>query len=92
MESGRSPLARLLLFMICLAVAGSFFAGVHYLAIDRPAQLNPQAPENAADPCRVACIQKYILCRDNPPIEYYFHPEFQCMAALGKCYDDECKR
>ena len=34
----QSPLARLVLFMICLSVAGSIIAGVHYFAVDLPQQ------------------------------------------------------
>jgi hypothetical protein len=37
-ESGKSPLARLVLFIICLSIAGSLLAGSHYILIDRPAQ------------------------------------------------------
>lgn len=48
--AGSSPLsrlARLVLFMICLAVAASCIAGVHYAAVDHPAQNVVQAPENS---------------------------------------------
>jgi len=34
----RTPLARLVLFMVCLSIAGTFVAGTHYVMIDRPAQ------------------------------------------------------
>lgn len=37
-ESGKSPLARLALFMVCLSIAGSLLAGSHYILIDRPDQ------------------------------------------------------
>lgn len=45
-ESLRSPLARLVLFMVCLSVAGAFIAGAHYVAVDLPQQQNLQAPTN----------------------------------------------
>lgn len=45
--SEQSPLARLVLFMVFLAVAGSILGGAHYLVIDLPAQMNLPAPENA---------------------------------------------
>jgi hypothetical protein len=46
-----SPLARLVLFMVCLAVTGSLLAGLHYAAVDRPAQLHAQYPPvNSGDP------------------------------------------
>jgi hypothetical protein len=37
-ESSHSPLARLILFMFCLSIAGSLLAGTHYTVIDRPQQ------------------------------------------------------
>ncbi len=48
-QSPQSPLARLVLFMVCLAIAGSFGAGAHYYAVDVPQQNTVQAPENAAN-------------------------------------------
>lgn len=46
--SARSPLARLVLFMVCLSIAGSFVAGVHYVAVDLPQQQTVKAPANGA--------------------------------------------
>ena len=34
----QSPLARLVLFIVCLALAGSCIAGAHYYAVDLPQQ------------------------------------------------------
>ena len=34
----KSPLARLVLFMVCLSIAGAFVAGAHYYVIDLPQQ------------------------------------------------------
>lgn len=43
----RSPLTRLVLFIICMAVAASILAGVLYLAVDLPGQQQAiKAPEN----------------------------------------------
>lgn len=42
----RSPLARLVVFMVCLSIAGSVVAGVHYFAVDLPAQKVVQVPQN----------------------------------------------
>jgi len=46
----QSPLARLVLFMVCLSIAGSLVAGVHWFAIDLPVQqaraLHPPANQN----------------------------------------------
>lgn len=75
-EPERSPFARLVLFMTCLAIAGSVVAGAHYYAVDLPAQKALQAPENAQysetncalclhncmfDPDRYLCES---ICRD----------------------------
>lgn len=38
MSESRSPLARLILFMVCVSIAGSFVAGTHYVAVDLPQQ------------------------------------------------------
>lgn len=46
--STTSPLARLVLFMVCLSIAGSIVAGVHYVAVDLPEQQNVKAPANGA--------------------------------------------
>jgi hypothetical protein len=45
--SEQPPLARLVLFMICLAALGSILAGAHYLILDIPAQQNVPSPENS---------------------------------------------
>lgn len=65
-ESEQSPLARLVLFMMCLTIAGSVVAGAHYYTVDLPAQKNLQAPENAdksTNDCEV-CL-KNNQYRDN---------------------------
>jgi hypothetical protein len=41
-----SPLARLVLFMVCLSVAGSIVAGAYYYAVDLPQQQDVQVPRN----------------------------------------------
>jgi len=46
--SAPSPLARLVLFIVCLSIAGSFVAGVHYVAVDLPEQQNVKPPANGA--------------------------------------------
>ena len=70
-ESSQAPLARLVLFMICLAMAGSLVAGAYYYTVTLPTQnaaLHP--PANAGDSsancrvCRNNCIGSEIpnLC------------------------------
>ena len=51
--SAQSPLARLVLFMTCLAIAGSILAGAHYYTIDLPQQTSVVAPANSpSDNCQ----------------------------------------
>ena len=45
--SPRSPLVRLVLFMVCLAIVGTIVAGTHYYAVDLPRQKSLQIPRNA---------------------------------------------
>lgn len=46
-QSPGSPLGRLVLFIACLAIAGSILAGVLYFTVDLPAQQAAvQPPEN----------------------------------------------
>lgn len=64
-ESAKSPLTRLVLFMICLAIAGSFVAGVHYFAVDLPQQKVPEAPANGmitTGECRIHLVYCQATC------------------------------
>jgi len=60
MSETQSPLTRLVLFMICLSVAGSFTAGVHYFAVDLPQQQNVKAPSNGCMYTYGECTNDYI--------------------------------
>jgi archaellum component FlaG (FlaF/FlaG flagellin family) len=53
--SAKSPLARLVLVIICLAIAGSIVAGTHYYAVDLPQQLAspPQNPTEMMVQCNI---------------------------------------
>jgi len=61
MSEMKSPLARLVLFMVCLSVAGAFVAGVHYIAVVQPQQNIQNTPTNwGPDICGdklFSCIQ-----------------------------------
>lgn len=63
-----SPLARLVLFMVCLSIVGTVVAGAHYVAVDRPAQEAAfHAPANS-ESCTViytgSCSKiRATLCR-----------------------------
>ncbi len=62
-----TSLTRLALFMVCLSIAGSLAAGLHYAAIDLPGKVVVTAPQNGSDPdcdranmdrCMNSCITK----------------------------------
>jgi len=84
-----SPLARLVLFMICLSLAGTLVAGAHYFAVDLPQQRIALLPpsngycENLCDSthlvqfCQAECSAKYPLQRS----------EFFSKIAWLMCYD-----
>jgi hypothetical protein len=68
-QSIRSPLARLVLFMVCLSIAGSIIAGAHYYAVDLPQQNAITAPENSAgssyfSECLDQCSRDRDFCYD----------------------------
>jgi hypothetical protein len=56
----QSPLVRLVLFMFCLALAGTIIAGVHYYVVDLPAQKAVQPPDN--NWCYDQCNTAYFNC------------------------------
>ena len=66
LQSEKMPLARLMLFLICLSVAGSVGAGVHYYAVDLPEQdaqavltpRNGQELKAACNICVSGCLGK----------------------------------
>jgi len=73
-----SPLARLALFIVCLAIAGSAVATVHYVAIDLPAReaSDLQPPANAY---WVKCKNCQLACSYDPnPVECLYHCDLIC--------------
>jgi hypothetical protein len=56
--SPESPLTRLVLFIVVLAIAGTFVAGIHFFAVDLPAQKTIQAPENLVQCTTITCLPK----------------------------------
>jgi len=62
-ESARSPLGRLVFFMVCLSVAGAIVAGAHYAFVDLPQQNALQVPTNdASASCAAGCSDAYQAC------------------------------
>lgn len=62
MSEMKSPLARLVLFMVCLSVAGALIAGVHYLVVDKPLQDAVKPPSNDYSACSENCYKDYLSC------------------------------
>lgn len=63
-QNQKSPVAQLVLFMVCLAVLGTILAGAHYIAIDLPQQIAAQQPPSngglsAYDDCMARCTRIY---------------------------------
>ena len=61
--STQSPIARLILFIVCLAIAGSIVGGIHYVAVDLPQQNEAMltVPQNNN------CLAQTIACLKEPP-------------------------
>jgi len=78
-ESQRSPLASLVLFICCVAIAASLFAAAHYLVIDLPAQKDLPAPENAK-----GSTSNCKVCKNNCKVDINY---YTCLAI---CEDLEC--
>jgi len=57
-----SPLAHLVLVIVCLSVAGTCIAGVYYYAVDLPQQNNLQEPTNDLMSCSLSCDAQYYSC------------------------------
>jgi len=79
-QQGKSPLAQLVLFMVCLAVAGSIVAGAHYVVVDKPAHDALPAPANGDCP-------RYYSCQANCPLGY---GNCCCCSALYNCGIGQC--
>ena len=79
-QQGKSPLAQLVLFMVCLAVAGSIVAGAHYVVVDKPAHDALPAPANGDCP-------RYYSCQANCPLGY---GNCCCCSALYDCGIGQC--
>lgn len=65
MSESQTPLARHVLFMVCLSIAGTIVAGAHYYAIDLPQQLDVQAPNNFSDSCQQWIDKCLLYCKSS---------------------------
>ena len=85
--SERSSLARLVLFIVCLAIAGSFVAGIHYFTVDLPAQKAVQAPANG-ESCTVRhdnFCARMITSICHAPGVISIGNYYDCLRDLGCC-------
>lgn len=55
----KTPLARLVVFIFCLAILGSALATLHYVAIDLPQQKASPPPDNSNK------LSKCSICTSN---------------------------
>ncbi|MEN6611398.1 MAG: hypothetical protein ABFC24_11190 [Methanoregulaceae archaeon] len=59
-----TPMSRLILFLVCLSIAGTLAAGVHYAAIDLPQHSSHQVPaktgvcDEQCRNCMETCLQE----------------------------------
>jgi hypothetical protein len=83
--SVKSPLARLVFFLILLSAAGSVLAGIHYAAIDLPAQHARQVPANSAFNSVPSAEEIYYTNL----AQSYFAQYQECVARNGDCRDLE---
>ena len=84
-QPGMTPLARLVLCMICLSVAGSFAAGIHWYAVDLPSQPEVQVPENNE-------VDNFIACKKEcDRIEYVCHINCERDNSCHRCESDNDK-
>ncbi|WP_292417752.1 hypothetical protein [Methanoregula sp.] len=69
----KPPLARLVLFMVCLSIAGAFVAGAHYYVIDVPKQkaLSGYPPANVNTDTVEKCNTCRSYCKYVDPKDYY---------------------
>lgn len=89
MSETQSPLAGLVLFIVCLAIAGTLVGGVHYFAIDLPQQNAVQAPDNLfvyGGSC--ACDQELAACRSTCKGGMFsedYYCEMECWVTYRAC-------
>lgn len=77
-QTAGSPLGRLVLFMLCLAVIGTITAGGYYLAVELPSrpEADSRPPDNSAN---IMCANCLFKCNYDPkPFECRSHCDLVC--------------
>ena len=86
MSEMKSPLTRLVLFMVCLSVAGALIAGVHYLVIEKPLRDTVKEPANDYRPyCMESCYNEYSACMEWKWVKKTAQEKALCESALYVC-------
>lgn len=90
-----SPLYRLVLFMVCLAIAASLVAGIWFGAVELPQQkaLVPVENSGCVDRCDRACSDTLQTCiRDTPDRKACMHEQQQCEnTCIATCACSDCQ-
>jgi len=74
----RSPLTRLVLVILCLALAASVCAGFFSVVVGQHQMNDMQAPENEVSACMKECLAKMVICEE------------RCNTHLTLCLDHRC--
>jgi hypothetical protein len=83
-QSAQSPLARFIVFMVMLSVAGSILAGFHYYAVDLPQQKDLRPPSNMGlVACHDKCYQEERACQGKCEGPY---EEKACSDKSSECF------
>ena len=93
-QSHKSQLARLVLFTVCVSIAGSLMAGTYYFAVDLPQQKAVHAPQNSGSDnsfCNDECTQEMYICIRNCPADILNRKQCsqECGSKYGEC-QSEC--
>jgi len=97
-QEGKTPLTRLVLFMVCLSFAGAFVAGLQYYSVDLPQQNAVKVPENTSpSTMQQKCIDKVLeimgLCQGKPVSGELYNACIRAISCISPaCYaptDDE---
>ncbi len=74
----RSPFTRLVLVILCLALAASVCAGFFSVVVGQHQMNELQAPENEVSPCMKNCLAKMVICEE------------KCNTHVTICMDTHC--
>jgi hypothetical protein len=91
----KSPLGRLVLFIVCLAIAASLVTGTWYGAVVLPQQKALQTPENSGcvDRCDRGCSDTLQTCfKDSLDRKVCMHEQQQCEnSCISTCACTDCQ-